>query len=730
MPDLADPSSFYSPPTRGEAADGYVLRRIGEEYHRSTTIFLNMVTTDHRGSFLDRAVRLLRDTAMPDEDRSMIDQWTPRNSREYLVVNEQRLRSYNFNKSFRRICPGCVEEAQFHRVWWDIVYFRVCPIHRISLVEKNALGKRYVWSWPFVGVDRYGLECGASMPWNPDEDAFEYYLLERLGVVNASTFRPLLEGLSLDQVIDHCAFLGRLLSNPFSRKTPAERSSDCQVGFAALRDNKDELERSIEAWLLAETTQALRNKGLEKAFGWARVGARTTWLRNVRLLNTAIKVVLARTGRLGRGSLQHNEGILHREITLTELAERHRLHKKGMRAVLDAIGIPVSEKGSISFFDESKVAEVDKFMGGLLTDKEAADLLGCKRWVLGGLIRHGRLRGFSRIARRLAVVLYIPREDVEKLLAAFNSLPVSGESHAVYTLRTFCNKEGITGYDVVERLFKGTLQIAAIDPTRHGMDSWRFYMRDMAKPARRLPRWKKPLQECMTHTEACTLTSINPLTISHLAKVGVFDVSPDNATWLMRTSVEDFHRQYAKAWLHRDELNFRSRAGMQHTLERLGMTVYFRGDNPRCELIISRTELADAVGETATPSPAAETVWQEFKAGYEDGYSAFHMPLKIETKPQRLALASRRTFFEVFAHEDAVIIRKTFSRNRPREWRAFDAERMSFFKALQGFELVEEEGEYVAELYVRNGRDIKVAWAAIDAIHWNIRKVLGPRRRA
>lgn len=448
----------------------------------------------------------------------------------------------------------------------------------------------------------------------------------------------------------------------------------------------------------------------------------------MRLLNTAIKVVLARTGRLGRGGAHDTKGLVHREITLTELADRHQLHKKGMRAVLDAIGIPVSKKGHLSFFDVPRVAQVDAFMAGLVPDNEAAKLLGCKKWVLGGLVRNGRLRGFSRIARRFSVVLFIPREDIERLLRAFNNLPVSGESHAVYTLRTFCNKERVTAYDVVERLFHGTLQIAAVDPTRHGMDSWRFHVLDMAKPQRRGDRWKKLPAECMSHTEAAMLTSIDPSTISHLAKEGGFDVSPQDATWLMRASVEDFHRQYTKAWLHRDELGVRIRSDFPHALMRLGIPVYFRGDNPRCQLIISRADLAAAIGGAVRPSQAAQTVWRKFKACYTESYSAFHMPLDIETKPQRLMLASRRTFFEVFAKEDAVVVRKTFTRNRPREWRAFDQARSSFFKALEGFELAEEGGHYVAELQVRSEADIKVAYAAIDGIHWNIRKILGPRK--
>ncbi|MBB3967368.1 helix-turn-helix domain-containing protein [Rhizobium metallidurans] len=633
----SDAFSFYSAPVAGEAADGYILRRIGEEYHRSTRIYLDMVMPDHRGSFLVRSARLVEVMDMPPNDRALIERWSPMKSKGNLFINGQRLRPYQLRKRFRRFCPGCVEEAQFHRIWWDIASFRECPVHRTPLLEKNALGKRYVWTWPLVGVDRFGLECGVPMPRHPDEESFEYYMLQRFGVLEPYMQRPLLDGLHLDRVIDHCAFLGRLLSNSFSRKTPIERSGDWQAGFAALRSDRKNLENAVETWLLEQTTQDLRDKGADKAFGWARRGTRVKWLRQMPLLDAAIKVVLARTGRLGRGSLQQLDGIRHREITLTELADRYQLHKKGMRAVLTEIGVPVAAKGRFSYFDEAKVAAVDHFMKTLITEKEASAMLGCSRWTVWGLIQNKRIRGFSRIARRHAVRWFIPLADVEELMSVLKNLPVTGESHAVYSLSTFYAREAVPPYEIVERVLKGTLQIAAIDPTRRGMYSWRFHVLDMAKPARRMPRWKKPPVEYMTHVEACALTSFHPRTISHLAKAGVLEVPPESAAWLTRASVAAFHSQYVKAWLHREDLNIRGPAHLPEIIAKMGMTIYFRDDERLCEIILSRSELASALGaRPAAASSAAEAVWQKFKASYESGYSAFHMPATIGTKPQRL----------------------------------------------------------------------------------------------
>ena len=265
----------------------------------------------------------------------------------------------------------------------------------------------------------------------------------------------------------------------------------------------------------------------------------------MRVLDNAIKVVLARNGRLGRAGLRRTEGVEHREITLTELADRNRVRKKGLRSLVESGGIPIAAKGRFCFFNATQVAAIETLLAGLVSEQEAASMLGCSAWTVWGLVQNGRLRGYEKLASGRAHRMSIPRADVEALKIV-GRVPVMGESHSVYSLRTFYVRENVPPYEIVERVLTGALKVAAIDPTRQGIHAWRFHILDLAKPARRRPRWKQPPPNGMTKAEAGALTSFHPRTISYLAKLGVLGPFAKDTQWLDRKSVEIFSRDLCK----------------------------------------------------------------------------------------------------------------------------------------------------------------------------------------
>lgn len=725
-PRIVDPFSFYSAPRDGEPAHGYVLRRVGEEFHRSAKVYLEQILGDRKGTVFERTAKVVRSMTMPEDAREQVLRSTQSKSRGYIFLAGQRLMAHNMVIAYRRYCPGCIEQSPYHRAWWEIASFRRCPLHRCDIVDRNESGGRHPWSWPLFAVDRLGRECGRPMKSNPDQSSFEYYLLQRLGSAHVVIDRPVLDGLPLDSVIDLCELTGRLLGNGHMKRTPKFFPDQWAKGFQALQGTRENLERGLEQWLLRNTDQTLRNSGINQAYGWIRRGTRVRSLRHMRSLDSGMKVVLARNGRLGRRATSNVEGLRHREMTLSELASRHGLHKKGMRAVLESIGVPVSAKGRISHFDEEKVAAVDTFVSDLVTEKVAAQLLGCSRQTVWGLINFGRIRGYSRIARRNAVRILIPRKDVTSLLATMDALPVSGETHSVYSLSTFFQREKTTPQEIVERVLRGDLMIAMIDRSRCGIAGWRFHIAELAKPARRLPRWKKPAPGSMTRTEASVMTSFHPRTIRLLVRQGAIRVSRQDSEWLDRESVEIFHSTYVKAALHYRELGVRSHLKVVLGAERSGVPIRFRNGAEYYDTIIARADLEKLTGKSSQiiASVAAQTVWKQFKAAYEEGFCAFHMPPEVGVKAQKLYLASRRCFFEVYASEDSIVVTKTFHPNKVREWAAFDLNRDLFVDALKGFEWATDGQASIASLRMKTLEDIRAVRLALDGIHWHVRTLI------
>jgi excisionase family DNA binding protein len=479
-----------------------------------------------------------------------------------------------------------------------------------------------------------------------------------------------------------------------------------------------DLQLGLETWLLKNTDQALRNQGTV-AFGWIGRGGRNREIGQ--LIDRAMKTVLVGNGRLKRSATRGLEA-KRREQSLVELCERHELPKLAMKHILRSIDMPLA-RGRISYFDMDQVAAIDSFVKDLISPQVVAKILGCTRRVVSGLIENGRLRGYALTGHGQGTQGLVPKADVDALLRSFESLPMSGETHSVYTVGTFSQREGSETHDVVERVLSGALTLANIVPGRIGVAGWRLHIRDLAKPQRRRPRWHKPPPDCMTMTEAAVTTSIHPTTLSYVTKLGFIRHSRQNPPWLDRESVEIFHRKHAKLSLFHRELGTSVR-NIKPIARDLGVPLLFDTQGSRYEPIVARADIERLVGKHIPASPAAQDVWTRFKLAYEQGYSAFHMPMEIATWPQQIYLASRRASFSFVADEDRVLVTKTFSPNSRREWPAFDGNRELFVHALKGFTWSMDGVTEIASFSMQTDDDIKVVRLALDAVHWHIRKLI------
>ena len=189
---------------------------------------------------------------------------------------------------------------------------------------------------------------------------------------------------------------------------------------------------------------------------------------------------------------------------------------------------------------------------------------------------------------------------------------------------------------------------------------------------------------------------------------------------------QTFHSKYVKAALHYRELGVRSHLKVVLGAEKSGIPIRFKNGDEYYDTIIARADLEKLTGQSSQiiASVEAQIVWKEFKAGYEEGFCAFHMPPQVGAKAQKLYLASRRCFFEVSASEDSVVVTKTFHPNKVREWGAFDLNRDLFVNALAGFQWTTDGQAHVATLRMKTLQDIKAVRLALDGVHWHVRTLI------
>lgn len=718
------PFSFWTPPRLGEPDYGYFVRLVGEEYHKSARVYLAAVWDGGGSTFVSRASKVVHAIPLRREQRALLDRWSPDLDLKEVVVADQLLHSFQFNIGCRRFCAGCIAESAYHRVWWDLSSFQRCPFHRTTLVSRTASGRPYKWKWPYFETGPDGCPCGTETPRETNRDSFEYYLLSRLGAVPRLVPAPLLDDIPLHEVIEQCGYVGRLLGNRYDRKTPDIGQQDWQLGYSAMTGDRADLARHLEGWLLANTTQRIRNGGLERAFGWARLGTRSKWVRTIESIDWAMKSSLARNGRCGRNGLEGLDGIVHREMNLNDLVERYSMTHKNLKKILAVFGAkagwpPQTPLENRSLFDADLVAKVDAYLREFVTTNEANDMLGGTS-VARMLIRLGHLTGFRGDGTWM-----VHGGEVRQLVKLVDSLPVTGETKWVVTMRMYCNRTGLSYSEVVRRVLEGEISIAVRDPRQNAIMAWRF-----ADPSRAAPLFERRSPGFVSRTEAEVITSLKSTTIKALIDGGILK-GERGSTKIDAASLAEFHAKFVKATIFHAELGEEFAQGVSRRLRRSGVPSQFTDVCPGVDLIVARVDLEAVIGTTTrmVSSPAAEAVWERFKAFQAEGYSAFYLPPKIGRHPQKIYPANRKGHFEVHAEEDSVVIVKTFTPSKPREWGVYNPNRHLFRKALESFEWSTDGGSEIATFSMRNKADIKIARTAFDIVHWHTNKLTRERKR-
>ncbi|TXM73745.1 hypothetical protein FV218_11055 [Methylobacterium sp. WL69] len=127
----------------------------------------------------------------------------------------------------RRWCPKCLAEHAYHRVWWDIPPVTSCPDHGIELTAScGCKGRSLNWRSSPLRSCRNGhlLEDIVCNEAHPDVLALDTYVVGRLRGDGKS--EPLLDGLTLGEVLTICERLGKASRNEDARIFEVRRDYD------------------------------------------------------------------------------------------------------------------------------------------------------------------------------------------------------------------------------------------------------------------------------------------------------------------------------------------------------------------------------------------------------------------------------------------------------------------------------------------------------------------------
>ncbi|CUT09719.1 hypothetical protein BF49_0799 [Bradyrhizobium sp.] len=308
--------------------------------------------------------------------------------------------------SVRRVCPACLIESSYHRVWWDWSFVSTCPFHACMLADHCSCGNGLSWSDGSVAkcrectdgdVRTVMIEPAHAKMTAPDQWAIDRY-------VGANQVRAeLLDDVPLGYAVELVRRIGALdlcgYRPNWPQLTSVEDNRNARIrGFELVSSDNVEtaLEHAYTGYI--ESTRD-PSPSLGRMYGWfypwflGNGGARLFNRVGERLFRHAgTKIQVTRRAfssltRAGAGSVSP----VHRPtISLSEAASIAKVRHGTMRKLLLLEGLirPEKRKGVPVMVERSVAERITRDIADAFTLMSLEAHLGIRRKALLQIVRH------------------------------------------------------------------------------------------------------------------------------------------------------------------------------------------------------------------------------------------------------------------------------------------------------------------------------------------------------
>ena len=281
------------------------------------------------------------------------------------VVMGEVFNRRHFSAISKRWCPGCLAEARYHRVWWDIAPITTCPFHGVDLVSRCQCDASLRTVVHFHDHCRKGhdLALVSAPPAPPGSLLVDGYLVRRM-LGQKDHGLPHLDASSTEDVIELSAKLGRALLAPGMKLQGSQKDENRRgliaEGFAAISDIQGKLTAALDE-LSSRDHKVKRQWGVEKTYGgfysWL-VGYRESPARTAiieAMSKHAAGITVLKGGQLMGRDVQSDDS-----MTIVQAAQACGLPFERFRRLTIALGLvpKVLGQGTPFRLDRAKVEEL------------------------------------------------------------------------------------------------------------------------------------------------------------------------------------------------------------------------------------------------------------------------------------------------------------------------------------------------------------------------------------
>ncbi|WP_172717217.1 TniQ family protein [Neorhizobium sp. T6_25] len=473
---------------------------------------------------------------LTDEEKHGLVKWSPvySENRRWALGDENI--SMTMAKPGARSCSECLKEAAYHRVWWDLNGFQICPVHDCAL-QPNP--NRHDRRWPFYGL------CSVKVDVPPElsargRESIEGYILQRLGAVKYFKRRPMLDNQPLDAIMSSCSLVGTLLANPPARRRPKMSNINYNIGFDALGGNEKHLIARFRDWLNEHhPKEKLRQNGVRQ-FGFLNnLSHKRNPLKDT-IWRGQVKACL-RLGRLNP-RLRTGPGI-EAQILKSNLPNALGISIYSANSLLRRSGFNLRRgSGQLVSIPKGLLEELRIDVAESVPLSMAATLLGCTEndadMVAVKLAKSG-WTGCIQVRHEQGVTRHFIKRELEELLETIRSLPKDLDRKDTVGLSGHTVKDQVSETRLMADVLLGR-QAALVDPDIPGLRGLRFRRRQRGfwNSRRQIPSNDKG----MPASEFFSMTGIPKGGARYLISLGVLKPHPNIG--ISRPSAKAFHERF------------------------------------------------------------------------------------------------------------------------------------------------------------------------------------------
>ncbi len=519
----------------------------------------------------------------------------------------------------------------------------------------------------------------------------------------------MLDDHPLDEILCIVPAIGRLLGNPYSRKTPASRVEDADVGFEALGRDDDHFEDQVSAWIDAHVDVKSFRFASQAYLGHA------THIWNEKNVQPALQEKLVallnkacgRYGSLGR-ALRNKDlvGILpngrdvQRELGVTQY---------GLDVLRQRLKMKVERSGDGVMKYTSQIIEaLASEIKSLVPISEVAVALGCSvrdaNRICLVLARKG-WRGAVGVRVGDKVIRHVFRSELETFLNVLSTLPEKPADAETISVERFvrqARKASIAGTMV------GVLR-GELPAYRVGSQGLRSVV--LPRPPRRKFGGKPAIigrrflpKDAMRVTEFVAITGIPSPGIKYLLTTGHLALLA-GSPFLSRSSAITFHQRYVN--LARYSALGTIIVGNALSLSKYGLKTAFAYQDIG-SLIVERSALAACIGPLKEYSTEEHRRWKELRRAGARNCPSFLIPSIMGDGEMIVYTSSRKLFFRVLSNPEALIFKlRLHPGESPRALRIYRANEEAIRRLLTSFTWIDGDGATVIQATAKTSTEIE-----------------------